>query len=92
MKSGRAESSWNDIQCTYCGTGETAKLCISCCRSCCRLQGAAAFGIFTATESSVMLPSANSYLHAMDPPSLASLWDSLLPPSPGRCCSADRYC
>lgn len=31
MKSGRAESSWNDIQCMYRGTGETAKLCISCC-------------------------------------------------------------
>lgn len=31
MKSGRAESSWNDIQCMYCGTGETAKLCIGCC-------------------------------------------------------------
>lgn len=62
MKSGRAESSWNDIQCTYCGTGETAKLCISCCRFCCRLQGAAAFAVFTATKTSVVLWSANSHL------------------------------
>lgn len=73
MKSGRAESSWNDIQCTYCGTGETAKLCISCCRFCCWLQGAAALGIFTATESSVALCSGNSDLLPMDPPSLATI-------------------
>lgn len=67
MKSGRAESSWNDIQCTYCSTGETAKLCISCCRFSCRLQGAAAFAVFTATETSVVLWSANSHLPPYGP-------------------------
>lgn len=93
MKSGRAESSWNDIQCTYCSTGETAKLCISCCRFSCRLQGAAAFAVFTATETSQScsgLPTAICL--PMDPPSPATICGLSLPTCLGHCWFLDRYC
>lgn len=93
MKSGRAESSWNDIQCTYCGTGETAKLCISCCRFCCRLRSAAAFAVFTATETSLVLWSANSHLPLYGPTFTSyHLWALLLPTCLGHCWFLDRYC
>lgn len=73
MKSGRAESSWNDIQCTYCGTGETAKLCISCCvpAADCKVLLLLLFSQLQKPQSCSGLPTAICL--PMDPPAPATI-------------------